>query len=663
MSWNKSIYRLIPCLIAVVITCSSRAAETEPLLLSRSTGELEARLLAIDTELDTLAHYSLRSGMGAIGYRSTIGDASANRIEWVEVELAREYPIDEVVLVPCIQRDTEEGFQADAFPTAFRIVAGTADDRIGSVVAEYDRTDSLLPRIAPFGASLSDVTASWVRIETTSLSPRGFDGMPVFQLAELLVFSGEENVALRRPVKSSTNAVDISGAWSEQWLVDGFMPYLMDSAQGSQSAAFIGEMKKTPTIQVDLGKPYPISRIHLHAVDQSDTVPQAFAGDLGIPIHFVIDGANQPNFSDATRLVENHRTGVLESGPILMWRFPEVAFRYFRLVSLDSIPVSVSVGFSPRIGFSEIEIFASGRNVAFEKEVHGIGIETTQGRSYYSLTDGNNLYGKIISVRTWLDELAQRHDLESERPLVASELARRYAKQKSTLTWVSWLAGILAIGIGFIILIDRNIRMRQLAQLKERFAADLHDELGADLHTIGLLCDLAKESTDSPERLVKLLDRTRTFSERSGAAARYCTNMLEAKGLCEDLTEELGVNSRRLLADLEYEYSFDGKPFLQELKPRKRIDLFLFHKECLTNIIRHSGATKVTTQLTANRQRVELTITDNGHGLEGTLPSDIPPSLKRRARLLGAHINIDQPPDGGVRINLTLKTKKFFLFS
>jgi len=53
--------------------------------------------------------------------------------------------------------------------------------------------------------------------------------------------------------------------------------------------------------------------------------------------------------------------------------------------------------------------------------------------------------------------------------------------------------------------------------------------------------------------------------------------MLEAKGLCEDLTAELGVNSRRLLADLEYEYSFDGKSFLQELKPRKRIDIFLFH--------------------------------------------------------------------------------------
>ena len=581
----------------------------------------------------------------------------------MEVDLGSEYSIDEVVMVPCIQRDTEIGFQADAFPVAFRIVAGTAKDRTGAVVAQYDKTHALLPRIAPLRTPLNKVTASWIRIETSYLSLRPFDGQPVFQLSELLVFSGEENVALRRPVKSSTNALDLSGAWSKQWLVDGFMPYLMDSAQGSQSVAFIAETLDTPTVQVDLGETHPISRIHLHAVDQSDTVPQAFAGDLGIPLDFVIEGAIRPDFSDAVTLVENHRTGVLQSGPIFMWRFPSVNLRYLRLISREPSPTSISPTYFPRLGFSEIELFANGHNVAFEKEVQGTGIKPSEGRSYTSLTDGNNFYGKIISIRTWLDELAQRHDLESEHPLVAAELARRYAKQKSTLTGVSWLAGILAIGIGFIILIERNIRLRQLAQLKERFAADLHDELGADLHTIGLLCDLAKESIDSPERLVKLLDRTRTFSGRSGAAARYCTNMLEAKGLCEDLTVELGVNSRRLLADLEYEYSFDGKAFLQELKPRKRIDLFLFHKECLTNIIRHSGATKVTTRLTANRQQVKLTISDNGQGFGDASSVTIPPSLKRRARLLGARIDIVQPPEGGVHINLDLKTRKFLLFS
>tara|TARA_B110000483_G_scaffold237035_2_gene311148 strand:- start:1179 stop:1502 length:324 start_codon:yes stop_codon:yes gene_type:complete len=63
MRWKKSIHQITPCLIAGVMTCSSWADESEPPLLSLSTGDLEARLLAIDTELDELAHYSLRSGL------------------------------------------------------------------------------------------------------------------------------------------------------------------------------------------------------------------------------------------------------------------------------------------------------------------------------------------------------------------------------------------------------------------------------------------------------------------------------------------------------------------------------------------------------------------------------------------------------------------------
>gem|GEM_PF-5855643 len=80
-------------------------------------------------------------------------------------------------------------------------------------------------------------------------------------------------------------------------------------------------------------------------------------------------------------------------------------------------------------------------------------------------------------------------------------------------------------------------------RIKERFAADLHDELGANLHTIGLFSDLSKELMHSPEKLSKLLDRIRNFTERSGTAARYCTNMLEAKGICEDLVEEMNRSS------------------------------------------------------------------------------------------------------------------------
>ena len=82
------------------------------------------------------------------------------------------------------------------------------------------------------------------------------------------------------------------------------MPYLMNSSQGSQSLAYVSDAGVQPNLTLDLGKGYSLTEIHLHAVDQDDTVPQAFAGDLGIPRHLRIAGANLPDFSDAKVLLD-----------------------------------------------------------------------------------------------------------------------------------------------------------------------------------------------------------------------------------------------------------------------------------------------------------------------------------------------------------------------
>ena len=90
----------------------------------------------------------MRSGVGAIGYRSEAHKEVGSR-EWVEVAFDGTYPIDEIVLVPTLWRDSKNGFQSDGFPEEFRVVAGIDDQEEGTVIAEFHTADSLLPRIAP----------------------------------------------------------------------------------------------------------------------------------------------------------------------------------------------------------------------------------------------------------------------------------------------------------------------------------------------------------------------------------------------------------------------------------------------------------------------------------------------------------------------------------
>ena len=628
-----------------------------------SISDLEERLHAIDAELAQLSEYSLRSGIGAIGYRSA-PHQQKHRVEWIEIDLGAETPIDEVVLVPTIWRDTSKGFQADAFPVRFRILTGSADNPAGRVVVDSDALGSILPRIAPLRIPTPGASGSWLRIEVSELSTRAFDGLYVLQLAEILVFHDKDNLALARPLRTSSNVNDSAGAWDQRFLVDGFTPYLMNAAAGEKSLAFVSELGTLPELQIDLGDVFELSSLNLHAVEQSDTVPQAYAGNLGIPRHMVVEGALKPDFSDARRLLEYRQDKINDTGPIIMRRFPPTPSRYVRFTPQS--PSNQSFQSPPelvRLGFAEIELFSNGRNVAIGREVVSDPITRIDVyRSLSSLTDGHNFYGQILAVRDWLEELSRRHELETQRPGVAAELSRQYGRQQAILARTSWLAGTLAVGIGFTLLLGHTLRLRQAARIKQRFAADLHDELGADLHTIGLLCDLAKDSIDARDELLELLDRMRVFTDRSGVAARYCTNMLEAKGLCEDLVDEMKRTSRRLLADLDHDLHIEGESVLRALSRRKRIDLFFFYKESLTNIIRHSGATKVATQLIANKKEIHLRITDNGHGIEGSAEPAVPPSLKRRARLLGAHVNLESSSAGGTCITLKLKDRKFRLF-
>jgi signal transduction histidine kinase len=627
-------------------------AHAEP-LQDLSQSELEQRLDDIDTRLGQLARSTLRSGVGPIGYRSYGRTEATGKLTWIEIDLQASVAVDEVILVPAIWRDPQSDFRSDAFPPAFRIL-----NEQGEVLADVQTTDKELPRIAPLVVPTFGKTASKIRIEIEQLCPRAFDGMFLIQFAEVLVFSGPHNAALRQPVTTSRTWPYHNNEWQPRFLTDGSLPYLMHAAKGEQSIAYLSPVFHSEGVQVaptiDLQQSVPVTGIHLHLVDQGDTVPQGMADGVGMPHKLLIEGANLADFSDARALLEVEAKSAYDLSPIMMWNLPETTCRYIRFTALEPYLFRYLAKDLPRIGFAEIEIHSKGSNVAAGKSILIDEMLFDENRPLTALTDGRNLYGNILPIRDWLKELAERHDLETERPLIAAELQRHYARQKSTVRIMSWLFALIAAGIIIAVLIERNIRQRAIFRTRERIAADLHDELGANLHAIGMLGDLVQKSQGTPERLAKLLQRMREITDRTGNAARYCANMLEDEQRYVDIADNMRRTADRLTADLAHELTFEGESLLTQLSARKRIDLFLFYKESLANIIRHSGATHVTTRLTINPKQLELIITDNGSGLNG----NIPPSLKRRARLLGGQVSTSPHTPHGTQIILQRRFRR-----
>jgi signal transduction histidine kinase len=650
---------LILCIfIALTQLMLPLAATAATLLDTSSTTQLEARLDAIDAQLLTLAGFNMRSGVGAIGYRSYNLIPDIN--EWVQVELKAPTQIDQIILVPSLARGPASQAQADAFPVEFNVVVGQAGDSTGTVIAHFTADDQLLPRVAPIVISFPPMEATWIRIEALILSPRAWDNIDSFQLSEVLIFSGQENVAFHQPVKARSSD-DYNTSYHRRYLVDGFMPYLMAANQGKQSVAFVSEPNPgvTPTIHIDLETPQTLDQINLHSIEVSNKIPQSLPNDFATPRGIIVEGALKPDFSDAVQLVEYQVHSIYDAGPIMTRHFPATTCRYIRLIVTEPSFNPQNIKVRTKIGFAEVELLSQGKNIAKGRPASSNFKLESQTRSFESLTDGRNFYGDILPLRDWMEQLALRHELQTERPRIETELKQRYARQKTNFNRLLLSFAALLTGTIIMILVDRIIRQRAIHRTREHIAADLHDELGANLHALGLLSDLTRKSKGTPDKLDKLLQRIRGLTERTGAAARYCTDMLEAKELYEHVPDQMRRSSSRILQGFDHKLTFEGEAELHRLSPRKRIDLCLFHKECLTNILRHSGATQVTTHLVANKKKVDLVITDNGQGLGSTPENDVPRSIKRRSRLLGSKIQVETPKEGGTRITLRLNLKRF----
>lgn len=636
-------------------TLSMAATHSADTITALPLPELEQRLSDIDSQLGQVAHYTPRGGFGNIGYRTAEFDGPDHSAS-LRVDLAEATPVDQVVLVPTIIRDPTTGFRPDGFPQALRIL-----DEHGNVLAERTFTNEHLHRVAPHSIPLNGKPISSLIVEATRLSRRAFDGKYAFQLAELLAFNGAENAALHRPVKASTLPRHTVATWAPDYITDGSLPYLMNSARGAPSRAYltprISASIKPLTLSIDLQQAYPLDQLNLHSVDQSDTIPQSSPDGVGMPRHLLIEGANQRDFSDARTLVETRCDSPFEATPIMMWPLSGAHYRYVRLIALEPYLYPFVDGLHPRIGFAEIEILSSDQNVASGKSFVVPGEQVDNLRPAATLTDQRNIFGQILPMRQWLEELALRHELETERPFVSAELTKRYARQKKNLRRMIWLATFLTGVIGFTIIFDRMLRMRKLAQLKERFAADLHDELGANLHTIGLLSQLARKKMEaSPEDASRMLQRIDNTTKRTSIAVRNVTELQVANGLYSNLENDMQQSAQRILINIAHKLSIEGAEHLPRLRPRTQIDLFLFHKECLINISRHAKATQASSHLQADGHQVTLRVTDNGHGLT---ESEVPSSLKRRAKLLGAKTSVTTAPESGSSITLTFKTRKW----
>lgn len=628
------------------------------------------RLKVMDRKLKGLASFSLQTSVGPIGWRSQ-AHIDVDHTEWIRVDLGSEQDIDLIAVVPALSRGSYNSYIADGFPLSFQIFAGVEGDSEGKLIASFDRKDMVLPRIAPLTIACPGTRASWVKVVATELGTLAWNSEKVLQLAEIMVFQDKENLALGCSVSTSPRGDLHAGARQKAYLVDGSLPYLMNVPGNKSTAYFVRIMAgEVVNFTADLGEVIPINGLHLHGIDVSDTIPQANRANFAFPRRLVLEGAVQADFSDAQVIYEYEQQTMYDVSSIVCRRFPKHACRYLRItVPKGDIVDTAETGMIVNmIGFAEIEVLSEGGNVLAGIELSPGFVAEQIHNSPLQMTDGFNAFGKIINTRDWIEQLALRHDLLTERPRLMGRVDQLYAEQEQHYTLLKNFSFLIGGALVIIILLSHIIRLRQMSGLRQRLAADLHDQVGANLHAIGLLSDIAREEAAlvaadyEQSSLLDVIGEIRDTTERTAASVRHCSDTLEPHTPLSDFEEDMHRIAHRMMEGYDYNITVDDKEQVAMLKPLRRAGLFLFYKECLVNISRHAKADKFDASIHAQRGKLIISITDNGRGLS---PGSVPPSIKRRAKILRGTLGIESPVEDtgrGSRITLVIAIRSWLPF-
>lgn len=200
------------------------------------------------------------------------------------------------------------------------------------------------------------------------------------------------------------------------------------------------------------------------------------------------------------------------------------------------------------------------------------------------------------------------------------------------------VTGVFVIGLAIAVLHARSkqreadnllkqVHELAVAEERARMARDMHDSIGHYLTVIKMNLENAERLRPHDEESSwQQVSEAKAGSVAALADTRRWVKALKPIALADGVTAEVLRELAESLSspDLLIDFTINGSE--AELDPALAIPLYRCVQEALTNVIRHSSATRVSIGLTITDAAVALAITDNGnptwpveegHGLTG----------------------------------------------
>jgi two-component sensor histidine kinase len=225
--------------------------------------------------------------------------------------------------------------------------------------------------------------------------------------------------------------------------------------------------------------------------------------------------------------------------------------------------------------------------------------------------------------------------------------------------WATWwfrtLAILLIVFALYWLYRYRIKNILAIQKIRERIASDFHDDIGTALSSISIFSEVA--DTQLEEKLPH--EQTREIishiSFQSRAMLDAMDDIIWAVNPQNDHLYDLAVRMREFAIPLlearniQFDIEIQEDILNTRIKMEARKNLFLIFKECINNILKHSGCTAMTVAVNRLNNQLELIITDNGKGfnLAALHTRNGLKNMQKRAVEINGNIKVTTAPGKG----------------
>lgn len=223
------------------------------------------------------------------------------------------------------------------------------------------------------------------------------------------------------------------------------------------------------------------------------------------------------------------------------------------------------------------------------------------------------------------------------------------------------------VGVGFKELRDeasaREAASRHAGEMGERtrLAGEIHDTIAQGLSSIHMILQAVEKRVEDPE-VLEDLRLARTTAEDNLAETRRIIAALQPGPLVGgDLPIALARVSSGTPLGEALSFEVEGEPY--DLDEKVEQELTRIAQSLVSNVVKHSEATRARVTLTYQNDLLSLDVVDNGRGMDAELVSKIAADkmslspvglagVRRRANLIGATMHVESSPGAGCGVSI-----------